>query len=113
MACSDAVAVPGRPKPPWRERKERYLDHLEHEADADALLVSACDKVHNAGSILADLRTDGDLVWQRFTVQDPHEQALVLHQRHGDPPAQAPGHPDRRACRHRRGNRPVRRVAAP
>ena len=74
MACSDAVAVPGQPKPPWKERKQRYLDHLEHEADADALLVSACDKVHNAGSILADLRTDGEVVWQRFTVQDAHEQ---------------------------------------
>ena len=43
-------------------------------ADEDALLVSACDKVHNAGSILTDLRTEGDKVWQRFTVPDPHEQ---------------------------------------
>jgi len=45
MACSDAVAVPGRPKPDWRERKETYLRHLEADADADVLLVSACDKV--------------------------------------------------------------------
>jgi (p)ppGpp synthase/HD superfamily hydrolase len=73
-ACSDTIAVPGEPKPPWKERKERYLHHLAHDADEDALLVSACDKVHNAGSILADLRTDGDQVWQRFTVPDPHEQ---------------------------------------
>jgi (p)ppGpp synthase/HD superfamily hydrolase len=74
MACSDAVAVPGKPKPDWRERKETYLHHLEAEADADALLVSACDKVHNARSILADLRSDGDAVWQRFTVSDPKAQ---------------------------------------
>jgi (p)ppGpp synthase/HD superfamily hydrolase len=72
--CSDAVAVPGQPKPPWKERKERYLHHLEHDADRDALLVSACDKVHNARSILADLRTDGDELWQRFTVTDPRQQ---------------------------------------
>lgn len=74
MACSDAVAVSGRPKPDWRERKETYLHHLATDADADALLVSACDKVHNARSILADLRTDGDAVWQRFTVSDPRAQ---------------------------------------
>src|SRR4029077_1573242 len=73
-ACSDTIAVPGEPKPPWRERKEGYLHHLAHDADEDALLVSACDKVHNAASILADLRTEGDQVWQRFTVPDPHEQ---------------------------------------
>jgi (p)ppGpp synthase/HD superfamily hydrolase len=74
MACSDAVAVPGQPKPDWRERKEAYLHHLEADADRDVLLVSACDKVHNAGSILGDLRTDGDSVWQRFTVSDPNAQ---------------------------------------
>lgn len=74
MACSDAVAVPGKPKPPWRERKETYLRRLAAEADTDVLLVSACDKVHNARSILTDLRTDGDAVWQRFTVTDPNAQ---------------------------------------
>jgi (p)ppGpp synthase/HD superfamily hydrolase len=88
MACSDAVAVPGEPKPPWRERKERYLHHLDADANADVLLVSACDKLHNASSILADLRAEGDAVWQRFTVTDPHTQlwyyttvAEILHQR--------------------------------
>lgn len=74
IACSDAVAVPGKPKPDWRERKEAYIRHLDADADSDVLLVSACDKVHNARSILADLGTDGDLVWQRFTVSDPHAQ---------------------------------------
>jgi (p)ppGpp synthase/HD superfamily hydrolase len=59
---------------PWRERKERYLRHLHGDADADVLLVSACDKLHNASSILADLRIEGDVVWQRFTVTDPREQ---------------------------------------
>ena len=74
MACSDAVAVPGKPKPDWRERKETYLRRLAAEADTGVLLVSACDKVHNTRSILADLRTEGDVVWQRFTVPDPNAQ---------------------------------------
>jgi (p)ppGpp synthase/HD superfamily hydrolase len=74
MACSDAVARPGKPKPEWRERKERYLEHLDEDADQDVLLVSACDKMHNASAILGDLRLEGDVVWQRFTVSDPRQQ---------------------------------------
>jgi hypothetical protein len=31
------------------------------------LLVSLADKVHNARSILADLRTDGEALWDRFS----------------------------------------------
>jgi (p)ppGpp synthase/HD superfamily hydrolase len=44
MECSDTDR---EPKPPWRERKERYLTHLL-SASADALLVSMADKLHNA-----------------------------------------------------------------
>ena len=61
-ACTDAVTLP---KPPWRERKEKYSAHLK-DADAGTLLVSASDKLHNARAILADLRKDGDGVWSRF-----------------------------------------------
>ena len=38
------------------------------------LLVSACDKLHNTRSILADLRDVGPDVWDRFTVSDPAQQ---------------------------------------
>ena len=54
------------PKPPWRARKEAYLAHLS-EASASVLLVSLADKIHNASSILRDLRSEGDGVWSRFT----------------------------------------------
>ena len=60
--CTDADT---HPKPPWRERKERYIAHLA-EADASVLLVSAADKLSNARSTLADLRRLGDAVWDRF-----------------------------------------------
>jgi (p)ppGpp synthase/HD superfamily hydrolase len=53
------------PKPPWRERKERYVARIAHEPES-ARLVSAADKLHNARSILADLRSVGDELWQRF-----------------------------------------------
>jgi len=74
MACSDTVAVPGQPKPPWRERKTAYIERLAGEDDRDVLLVSACDKLHNARSIVADLRAIGPALWQRFSQNDPAAQ---------------------------------------
>jgi (p)ppGpp synthase/HD superfamily hydrolase len=71
MGCSDAVAVPGEPKAPWPVRKQEYLQHLADETDADVLLVSACDKLHNLRSIIADLRTIGPALWDRFGQKDP------------------------------------------
>ena len=60
--CTDADT---HPKPPWRERKERYVAHLA-DADASVLLKPAADKLHNALSVVADLRRVGDSVWDRF-----------------------------------------------
>jgi GTP pyrophosphokinase len=62
--CTDTDVVP---KPPWRERKEKYIGHLR-QASRDVLRVSRADKLHNARSILADLRKQGDTVWHRFSV---------------------------------------------
>lgn len=51
----------------WLERKLAYLDHLAAEP-LDSLLVGACDKLHNARAILADLHGDAGLaVFDRFT----------------------------------------------
>jgi len=60
--CSDTTAAV---KEDWMLRKERYLAHLESAASR-VLLVSAADKLHNARSILSDLREHGDAVWTRF-----------------------------------------------
>ncbi len=60
--CTDSYTVP---KPPWRQRKERYLDHLPH-ATREVQRVSLADKLDNARSILMDLRQHGDAVWRRF-----------------------------------------------
>jgi GTP pyrophosphokinase len=60
--CTDADTYP---KPPWRERKEKYLRHLK-TADADTRLVSAADKLNNVRSILSDYRAVGESVWSRF-----------------------------------------------
>lgn len=61
-SCTDADV---HPKPPWRARKEAYVAHLEH-AGPDTLIVSCADKLHNARAIVADLRTHGIGVFDRF-----------------------------------------------
>jgi (p)ppGpp synthase/HD superfamily hydrolase len=60
--CSDADTVP---KPPWIERKKKYLRHLGH-ANRSACLVSAADKLYNAREVLDDLRVVGERVFDRF-----------------------------------------------
>lgn len=62
-ACSDAEDWP---KPPWHERKQRYVDHVR-TAPQEVLVVSAADKLHNARAILADWRQEGDRLWSRFS----------------------------------------------
>ena len=62
LGCTDADVIP---KPPWRERKEAYIQHLS-EATPETLIVSCCDKLHNSRSIVSDLRAIGDDLWSRF-----------------------------------------------
>jgi (p)ppGpp synthase/HD superfamily hydrolase len=52
------------PKPPWRERKERYIARLATAPDA-ALLVDLACKVHNARIIVQELRRQGAKAWER------------------------------------------------
>jgi len=60
--CTDTYEDP---KPPWRERKERYLAHLA-SAPAPVRLVSSADKLHNARAVLSDYRELGEDLWTRF-----------------------------------------------
>lgn len=62
--CTDTLE---RPKPPSRQRKALYLEHLK-KASHEALLVSAADKLHNARAILSDHRSSGDEVFSLFNV---------------------------------------------
>lgn len=60
--CTDTDVVP---KPPWRARKEQYIAKIASKSKATRL-VSAADKLHNARAILADYRTQGEALWDRF-----------------------------------------------
>lgn len=68
--CTDSHE---EPKPAWRPRKEAYLAHLA-SAPPSVRLVSNADKLHNARSILLDLRVHGPALWTRFTA--PKEGTL-------------------------------------
>jgi len=72
LACTDSAVPAGQAKAGWRDRKERYLDHLRELQPGDAaLLVSCSDKLHNAQAIVADLETLGPQLWDRFPGKTP------------------------------------------
>ncbi len=54
------------PKPPWRDRKLKYLENLRHGSPS-VRLVSLADKLHNARSLLVQWQLQGDAVWNHFT----------------------------------------------
>lgn len=68
-ACTDDLVAPGddpeqadgvtprRTAADWGARKAAYLDHLAVVDDPSTLLVSTADKLHNARTIVDDLRT--------------------------------------------------------
>jgi (p)ppGpp synthase/HD superfamily hydrolase len=60
--CTDTFE---RPKPPWLERKRKYIERLAKET-ADVRLVSAADKLSNVKETLHDFRVHGEGVFERF-----------------------------------------------
>jgi (p)ppGpp synthase/HD superfamily hydrolase len=62
----------GGPKPPWRDRKERYLEHVRQASPAN-LRVTVADKVDNLRAMLADYRRVGDSLWDRFNAGKPDQ----------------------------------------
>jgi (p)ppGpp synthase/HD superfamily hydrolase len=68
LACSEPPGI-DRDGSTWRERKAHYLAHLEAGVSESALRVTAADKLHNARSILADVRDHGPGVWDKFNAE--------------------------------------------
>src|SRR5262245_38651478 len=73
--CTDTTE---QPKPPWRERKQRYIEAAEH-APQSAVKVSAADKLHNLRALLRDYRRDGDELWSRFNPEAGRTGTLAYH----------------------------------
>lgn len=74
LACTDGISESkkaainkGDAYTNWWERKKRYLSHLKDQPD-EVLLISGCDKLHNAMTIVHDIERPelGLAVFDRF-----------------------------------------------
>ncbi|MDY7021002.1 MAG: HD domain-containing protein [Cyanobacteriota bacterium] len=61
--CTESETIP---KPPWKERKLRYLDQIQN-ANSSVKLVSLADKLHNGRSLLIEYHQLGDELWKIFS----------------------------------------------
>lgn len=87
LALSDSYT---QPKPPWRERKQAYIDSIPGASPSE-IRISLADKVYNARSILRDLRQEGDRIWSRFNGGKDgtlwyYQQLIIAFQTHGEQP---------------------------
>jgi len=64
-ALSDSVTAKDERKADWRTRKQAYLAALPQHS-AETRLVSLADKLHNARSIIRDLKREGVKAFDRF-----------------------------------------------
>ena len=65
--CSDSLTAPREGRGEWRARKDRFIEFVRTDADPSVLLVVACDKVHNARSVVTDLARFGPGIFARFS----------------------------------------------
>lgn len=77
LACSDSTDEEWKKQVGYCKRKRGYLDHLEHEASDDSVLVSIADKVHNARATVTDLHRYGAEVLDKFNA--PSRAAVVWY----------------------------------
>jgi (p)ppGpp synthase/HD superfamily hydrolase len=61
--CTESDTIP---KPPWRDRKQRYLEQLR-QGSPSVRRVALADKLHNARTILFDYQQHGENVWSAFS----------------------------------------------
>jgi len=89
--CTDTFE---RKKPDWRKRKKGYSEHLDN-ADPRTCLVSVVDELHNARSILHDLRHVRVKFFARFSATQEQtgryygSHARVVHHRPAGEDAEA------------------------
>lgn len=87
VACTDSFE---RPKRPWNERKRTFLASLP-TADASVRRVVAADKLHNARTLVRELRTSGEAAFSHFTAS--REETLWYYRSVADVLAGGPPSP--------------------
>ena len=73
--CTESHTVP---KPPWSERKARYLEQLQ-SGSASVRRIALADKLHNARSLLRDWDIMGDRIWTSFATNP--EELLAFYEK--------------------------------
>lgn len=76
-ACTDGTPDESGKKSAWEPRKQAYIAQMQNKP-SNVLLVSCCDKLHNARSILTDLNSIGVKVFDRFS--STKEQTLWYYE---------------------------------
>lgn len=62
---------------PWKIRKLEHLEEIAGASDA-AKAVTLADKLHNLGSMLLDLQSQGEAMWDRFNA--PKDEVFWYHE---------------------------------
>jgi (p)ppGpp synthase/HD superfamily hydrolase len=75
-ALSERKQENGNPRP-WEDRKKEALANLQ-QAGAGAMTVKAADVLHNAHSLLADLRRNGAAAWSHYA-RGPEQTLWYYH----------------------------------
>jgi len=93
--CSDALVEYAGEKPPWKDRKLRYIAHLRGTTNCSVYLVSCADKLHNARAILSDYIALGDKLWGRFNKDAGREGTLWYYNQMVETYSNGPADPRR------------------
>lgn len=72
--CSDSDIIP---KPPWKERKLNYINHLR-TTDEGTMIVAASDKLYNAEDCIRTYAIIGEGLWDLFN--PPREETKWYYQ---------------------------------
>ena len=62
-----------RPEDSWKIRKVEGIEYLKNTKDMGAKILYLGDKLSNLKSIYRDLKSSGDVIWQKFNQKDPLE----------------------------------------
>ena len=78
---SKNVNVPNKAELPWMEVKKKHLEKLK-KADREILLVRIMDHIHNAATMIEELKKEGKTFWERFngTKEEKHQWELMNYE---------------------------------
>lgn len=68
------------PESTWMLRKQETLDYLRERADRNAKMLALADKLSNLRSVVRDMESIGDRIWERFHQKDKSKHGWLYRQ---------------------------------